>query len=278
MAASAELPPRSPCPEPEVAPAPLSPSPLDARASGRLRGRVISLGALSLVQRDTMWRLFATYYEGPGVARACFDADLDAKQDLILLEDTGDRSLRGFCTLAWHHGQTDGVAWRALFTGDTIIDHRYWGQLALHITFTRYLLTRWLRSPSQPVYWYLITKGYKTYLILTRNFPHHFPRHDRDTPPFEAQLIHALSARLFGDWWCPERGLVCVPLDKRQRLRADVAPQHTVIPGRHADVDYFFTRNPGHAEGDELVVLARFDLQFLAHFATRSFKKKRARR
>ena len=89
MAASAEMPPRRPPHEPEVAAAPDEPSPLGPRTSGRLRGRIIALSDLTPAQRDTMWRLFATYYEGPGVQRACFDADLNAKQDLILLEDTG---------------------------------------------------------------------------------------------------------------------------------------------------------------------------------------------
>ena len=57
-----------------------------------------------------------------------------------------------------------------------MIAQAYWGQKALQRVFTRYVVGVKLRHPLQRVYWFLITKGYKTYLLLSRYFPEYWPR------------------------------------------------------------------------------------------------------
>ena len=81
-----------------------------------------------------------------------------------------------------------------------------WGQPALHNAFFRYSVRSKRRHPLRPVYWYLITKGYKTYLLLSRNFPVYWPRHDRPTPAWETELLDRLGRERFGDRWVPARG------------------------------------------------------------------------
>ncbi len=51
----------------------------------------------------------------------------------------------------------------AFFSGDTIIEKEYWGNRALTCAMYRYIVSFKLRYPLVPVYWILISKGFKTY-------------------------------------------------------------------------------------------------------------------
>ena len=145
-----------------------------APRSGRLRGAVRPVASLTAADRDAMWAVFSRYYAA--VDRARFDADLSAKDDVLLLRDTGDGSLQGFSTIEVYSRRVDGRPFVAVYSGDTVVEEAYWGQTALQRTFFTYLMKTKLRNPTRPVYWYLISKGYKTYLLLARNVPNHFPR------------------------------------------------------------------------------------------------------
>jgi hypothetical protein len=148
---------------------------LAVRATGRLRASLAVPRDLDRRSRDAMWQLFTRYYAD--VRRSVFEADLDEKDHVILLRDEGDGSIRGMSTLKVYDHTIAGRRVRAVFSGDTIIDAAYWGQSALHWAFLGYLVRVKLRSPLTPVFWFLISKGYKTYLLLARNFPTHYPRH-----------------------------------------------------------------------------------------------------
>ena len=115
-----------------------------------------------------------------------------------------------------------------------------------------------LRSPLLPTYWFLIAKGYKTYLLLSRNFPEYWPRHDLPTPPWQQAILEALATEKFGDDWNPALGVVChdEPLGK---LRDSVAPISD-SELQHPDIRFFTEKNAGHVHGDELCCLGRIDL------------------
>lgn len=168
-----------------------------------------------------MWRLFRAYYAD--VCREDFERDLAEKAHVIVLRDVGDRSLCGFSTLKVYDQEVGGRRFRAVFSGDTIVDAAYWGQSALHWTFLRFLVRQKLGALGTPLYWFLISKGYKTYLLLARNFPEHWPRHDRPTPPHAQAILDALSTARYGDAYDPTRGVLSFP-EPHGRLRAYVAP------------------------------------------------------
>ncbi len=177
-----------------------------ARAAQRPRlvARTVPQAELDSDTRKRMWTVFDAYYDD--VDQATFERDLSNKDHVILLLDAADSTLQGFSTLRqlllWVHGRPAV----AVFSGDTIVNERYWGQTALQRAFLRYVMGCKLRHPVLPVYWYLITKGYKTYLLLARNFPEHWPRYDLETPPWQAALLDTLARRLFPDAWRPAAG------------------------------------------------------------------------
>lgn len=231
-----------------------------------LRARIVPTAQLGAPVREAMWQLFERYYHD--VAQARFYDDLSRKRDVVLLSDPRDGSVQGFCTLQVYPGQAAGKPYVAVFTGDTVIDLAYHGQTkALHRAFFRYLVGEKVRNRRVCVFWYLVSKGYKTYLTLTRNVPVHWPRHGSATPDFERAVLDDLGRRFFADAWQPDQGVLRHP-ESQGRLKEHVAP----IGEAELAVDeirYFVERNPGYANGDELCCLGRVNRTLLVHFGTK---------
>ena len=218
---------------------------------------------------DEMWTLFDRYYAD--VARPDFVRDLREKDDVILLIDRNLGTLAGFSTIRAYERTVLGRRVTVVFSGDTICDARYWGQRALHGAFLRWVLRRKLAHPFTPLYWFLISKGYKTYLLLARNFPEHWPRHDRATPPWQAALLDELARERYGDAWQPERGILSFTVP-HGRLRAAVAPIGEAERG-DPQIRFFADRNPRAAEGDELCCLGRVDAALVLNYLGRNVRR-----
>ena len=215
-----------------------------------------------------MWDLYARYYEG--VERATFERDLAAKQEVILVRDTAGE-VQGFSTLAWQKGRHQGRNFVALYSGDTVLDRAHWGDGTLQRAFGTALIRTKLRHPLANTYWFLISKGYKTYLLLSRNFREHWPRPGAAMPAWEASLLDHLARERFGASWRPDLGVI--RLEQDGRLRAGIAPAEGTALADPA-VAFFVAANPGHADGDELACLGRVRPWLPARYALR--KRRRA--
>jgi hypothetical protein len=227
------------------------------RPSRGLQARVRRVRSLTAAERDAMWRLFEVSYAG--AKRADFERDLSEKEHVIVLKDEA-RALQGFSTLLRLEDQ--GAC--AVFSGDTIISPGFWGQTALQRAFIWYLMAQRLKRPAVPVYWFLITKGYRTYLLISRYFPNHWPRHDAPFPEAERALLDALCRRKFGAAWDPASGLLRYAGAGAEAVR--LAEALADVPKRlhdDPDVRFFLDTNPRWAEGDELCCLARADDAFV---------------
>lgn len=202
-----------------------------------------------------MWTLFHAAYAG--ASRAAFDRDLSEKGHVIVLKDER-RVVQGFSTLL--KLEVEGAC--VVFSGDTIVAPGFWGQTALQRAFIWYLMAQRHARPNVPVYWFLITKGYRTYLLISRYFPNHWPRHDAPFPGKEALLLDVLCQRKFGEAWDAQAGLLRYAGKDAVRLVESLAD----VPRRletDADVQFFLRKNPRWAEGDELCCLARADDEFV---------------
>jgi hypothetical protein len=219
--------------------------------AGEARARVVPVRALSAADRDAMFSLFDRYYAD--VTRARFEADLAAKDHVIALKDPSGAWV-GFSTLAQVTVEVGGVAHRGVYSGDTVLDEAHWGSGALGRAFLGYLLRVRLRHPLQPLWWFLISKGYKTYLLMANNFPEHWPRFEEPTPPDIEALRGAFAGRAFGAAWRPELGVVRFQAPSG-RLRSGVAAPDEAALARPR-VAFFLASNPGWAAGDELVCVA----------------------
>jgi hypothetical protein len=219
-----------------------------------LTPRVRRVASLTAAEREAMWALYSAAYDG--AHRDEFARDLGEKHHVIVLKDAHAR-VQGFSTLL----VLESLGARVVFSGDTIVAPGFWGQTALQRAFIWYLMAQRLKHPGAEVFWFLITKGYRTYLLLSRYFPNHFPRHDAPTPPEVRALLEALCRAKFGDAFRPETGTL-----QFSGETARLAPELADVPARlrdDPDVAFFLARNPRWAQGEELCCLARADDAFV---------------
>jgi hypothetical protein len=220
-------------------------------ADRRLYGEVVSARALAPALVERLYALHAEHYDGTDSAR--FRADLAEKEWVILLREAATDAPVGFSTQRVMDVRVDGKPVRALFSGDTIIHRDYWGSQELVRAWCRFAGLLKSRCGDRPLYWFLISKGYRTYLYLPLFFHEFYPRHDRPTPAFEQRLITALGQTKYPAEFDPETGLIEVagPHD-RLKPELDSSPARV----RNPHVAFFLERNPRYSEGVELACVA----------------------
>lgn len=239
----------------------------------QLVARTVPVSRIDRTLMDDAYALFAESYAGADRAR--FERDLADKQRIILLFDRHTGVLKGFSTVRIERIRAPRVA-TVIFSGDTVIDRDYWGQKQLQRAFTRILLAQKLRAPHRPLYWFLISKGYRTYMLLANAFPHAVPRYDRADDVTLRTVLDALAARRFGAQYDSATSIVRMAAD-HERVREGLAPitqRHLASP----HVCFFVARNPGHANGDELACLADVRLVDIARVAARLVRATLSRR
>ena len=224
--------------------------------NGRLVARIAPVRSLDRSIIDAAFGLFESLYLG--VDRQRFERDLFDKHLIILLFDDTDDVLRGFSTVHVDDVMHRGRRARVVYSGDTVIHPAYWGQKRLQRAFSTILVRERLRHPTRPLFWFLISKGYKTYLLLVHHFPRSFPRVDRPADPDLRAALHTVARNRFGDAYNPLTGVISYPT-ARERVRDQVAPiDRPLMSNPH--VAFFATRNPGYQGGDELACLAQVRL------------------
>jgi hypothetical protein len=190
---------------------------------------------------SAMYRLYDRYYGA--ASETAFQMDLRAKDKVILLRDMGGE-LQGFSTLVVTEFAFDGRTHRAIFSGDTIIDRRHWGEHALAFA--------WIELAGS----------------IKRRF---YPHWEIPTPVRENRLLDRLAGDRFGDAYDPKRGVISFPRS-RGHLRsefAEIPPQQRGRP----EVRFFLERNPGYRRGDELACIAELHADNLRPMARRLFSK-----
>ena len=209
-----------------------------------------------------MHDLMMLHYEA--VDRDRFDGDLAAKDEVVLLHDR-EGMLCGFTTLRWNPvGCLDEGD--ILFSGDTIIDRRYWGTQELVRAFCR-RAGEWRAVSGRRLFWFLISKGPRTYLYLplfARRFHPHPANHEADW----AGLAAKVAAGLFGDCWKPGEGVIRFP-SSHGHLREELVTEREKNPWAR----YFLERNPGYLRGEEMVCLTEMEEGNLRRGALAAFRE-----
>ena len=229
--------------------------------------------AVSLASNDveTMFRVFSRYYVG--VTRELFERDLREKDSVILLVDNR-RRIQGFSTARIIDLPADCGRGRAIFSGDTVVEQRHWGDPALARAFIRLAATAKAQKPDEPLYWFLIVKGHRTYRYLPLFFKRFHPARNGATDPDVQALIDRLASDRFGECYDRNTGIVRFPAPAA-RLSEWVADIPCKDRGR-PDVRYFLERNPGYRRGDELVCLVEIVESNLKPYTRRCFRGSRA--
>ena len=230
-----------------------------------LEARIVAQADLPAATVDEAYTLFASVYEGTDRSR--FIRDLSEKQWVVLLHDRESGALKGFSTILLRDITTSRGPARLFFSGDTVVSPAYWGQKALQLAIARLLLSLKLREPSRPIYWFLISKGYRTYLILANTFPRSIPRAAVDEDRELRTLLNRVAIERFGDAYDPATGVIRNG-GAHEYVRGGVAPVSESAL-RNGHVRFFVDRNPYHASGDELACLALVRLRDLVRAMAR---------
>jgi hypothetical protein len=187
-----------------------------------------------------------------------FEADLDEKNWVILIRDANSRIV-GFSTLLLYKATFEGTPLAVVYSGDTIIEREAWGSAALPRT--------WIHSvwqvhrqhfPDLPLYWLLLTGGFRTYRFLSVFWKRFYPNAVAPAPPRMQRLLEQLAAEKFGERFDCGAGVVHLG----QPLCEALLP---VPEGKRSDphVAYFLVKNPGYTAGDELVCLSELSRENL---------------
>jgi hypothetical protein len=211
-------------------------------------GRVIRRLDLGPDERAAMYRLFSDHFDG--VTPEMFGRDTDEKNWVILLEREGQ--LVGFSTLLAYETRFRGEPISVVYSGDTIVAPQAWGTATLPRVWIASVNRLRQQYPRGRYYWLLITSGFRTYRFLPLFWREFYPRFETPTPRFSQELLDHLATERFGPRYDSASGIVRFVHPQKLRPHVSGIPQARLSD---PNVAFFAARNPGHAEGDELVCL-----------------------
>jgi hypothetical protein len=209
---------------------------------------LVACADLSTNQKSAMLRLIQRHFEG--VTAEVFARDLAEKELALLLRRGSD--LAGFSTLASFTTAFQGSPVNVIYSGDTIVAPEAWGSSALPRAWIAGVEVIRESLPAGRCFWLLLSSGFRTYRFLPVFWREFFPRFDAPTPAEFAALINKAGHERFGAQFNAATGVV--RFNHPQKLRGNLSQ----IPAGRGDdphIAFFLKRNPGHAEGDELVCL-----------------------
>jgi hypothetical protein len=229
-----------------------------------IQSRIVPVAEIAPTDARAMYEIFARHYDCVSFEQFLLDL---AEKDCVLVLRNADPAICGFSTQKVLRVSIEGTLVRAVFSGDTIVDRTYWGEQELSRCWCRYVSSVYGEEPGVPLYWFLISKGYRTYLYLPLFFESFYPNRKTPTPAFEQRVLDTLAAAKFPDHYCAESGLIEFPQSHGQ-----LKPHLAEIPARRLrdpNVRYFLKRNPAYATGHELACLAEISPWNMKLFAGR---------
>jgi len=222
-----------------------------------LKSVVSQIEKLTTEQTDTMYAIMEVYYGN--TSHNAFIGELKKKRDVVLLLDEQD-CIRGFTTLAvfLYDEQT-----QLLYSGDTIVEKEYWGRHNLSQAWINNAMM-YAEKFDGVTYWFLLSKGYKTYKYLNTFFNEYYPRVDTETPDKMQRIMDAFAKQQYGEKY--RNGVWAAGNDflKDEYDFTDEAAK------RDKNTAFFLENNPGYVNGDELICLCEISVNNLNEVGRRA--------
>lgn len=198
--------------------------------------QIVRVGKLTAVERSQMEALYRAHYEG--AADAAFVRDLAAKDLTILLKDGG--KVCGFSTVVVY--PFEGM--RIMFSGDTVVDAAHRNQAGLAGAFG-HVMRHFNEIGGDPLHWFLICKGARTYRFLPTFFRRFTP--GATAEPELASRLRRVAAARFPNEYDAATGVLRFT-GETDRLKTDAL--------RMDEESVRFRKlNPGWTKGEELCCL-----------------------
>jgi hypothetical protein len=204
-----------------------------------------------------MFDLYSTYYNS--VTEEGFRQDLETKNKVGMFLDD-DNNIKGFTTFAINPAGSGTEDYNIIFSGATVMDQAHWGGFDMIRGWCRTVGKLLDRDPDKKHYWFLITKGHKTYLYFPFFFKNYIP--SLNTPGNQLELkriMDKVAYKMYGNDYDPLNGVIRFP-DSRGELKPALAAD-TFHKKHKEHVSFFLKRNPNFYCGEELACLAELHPQ-----------------
>ena len=231
-----------------------------------INSQITKVADLNDHEKSAMYTLFEQYYSSINLRR--FHNDLESKHYSILLR-SDDNQIQGFTTIEIvpiSENKTDGIA---LYSGDTILHHDYWGDQTLPWAWCKLAGEIKAQLPDATLYWFLIVKGHRTYRYLPVFSRQFYPNHKTATPMEMQRRMDILANYKFGSAYKKQKGLIQFDESKGHlNSKFNMVAPHLA---RNPHVNFFLEKNKGYDQGDELVCMTELCVSNLRFHAKNAF-------
>ena len=219
--------------------------------------RTIVIKQLNLTdaKKEQMLSLHQQYYDN--VEQEVFYKDLSQKDWVILLENP-KAEVVGFSTVQLISLTIYGKVHLFVFSGDTVIREDARNPHGLTAGFIQMIFVLIKKHPKQPLYWFLISKGYRTYRFMPLYFKEFYPVYNQPTPKEKAGILNSIARYKFGELYDPERNVIVYPYEK-DKLKPDHAIIQEARQSKNPHIRFFAERNPTFYKGDDLASIAQLN-------------------
>lgn len=214
---------------------------------------MVSVSDLDGAELQEMFILLQSYFDG--VRWETFRRDLSEKDQVMLLRDGATKSIVGFSTLMHFTVQAPDGPVMIVFSGDTVVEESSRSYCGFGYGLDIYFRIVRQGAGSIPVYYALISKGWRTYRVLPFLFRKFFPSCENVTPGHYRGIANVFGAYKYPRLYDVRRGIVSGTPDG-QRIRRDGPDVLSVHRLADPHVNFFAIANPHHWDGDELVCIA----------------------
>ncbi|MFT3855996.1 MAG: hypothetical protein QM742_00235 [Aquabacterium sp.] len=219
-----------------------------------LTTRYQKVNTLNVQDITRMYELFQENYAFSPLST--FISDMEKKDGVFVVREKATNRIVGFSTLGIYQFKLGGRKAIGLFSGDTILERTYWGSRSLSQAIAMKMFWESCKHPFTAQYWTLLSKGYKTYLLVTNNFKEFYPNRKGNDPKLEAMVKEYSEALFPGKLIADKMILDFGP--NANCLKEGVAGISDELR-KHPDIAYFEQRNPTWHRGTELPCIARAD-------------------
>lgn len=217
----------------------------------KIQVQTINSNQLNEKQIDRMYEIMCKYYDN--MKKDVFISDLSGKDVTFLLLDNKDE-IQGFTSIVILKKIIDNQKVAGVFSGDTIVEKNYRGSFDLPFAWLKYVYSQ--KKYYDKMFWFMLSKGYRTYRLLPRFFKTHYPCYSHETPPDVKNILTAFAKEKYGDKYNEETNIY-IP-DYNYYLKSgkeEIKPE--LLKNPH--IKFFQERNPLFWQGHELVSFASFD-------------------
>lgn len=216
-----------------------------------LKGKVRPIQEYTREEIREMYLLMSTFYDDTN--EEVFLKDFYAKDYCLALY--AEEKLVGFTTQKVMELEVEGKKIHGVFSGDTIIHKDYWGDIELFVVWANFWFD--YAKKYEEFYWFLISKGYKTYRMLPLFWKQYYPCYKEETPEYEKKIIDAYASTLYPEEYNKSTGVIeyKTTKDKLKNGVADIGEREL----KRKEVAYFVEKNPGYIHGNDIACLAKID-------------------